>query len=886
MAGSKSPWTSARCNRLLRPLLSKIALLRKATLYETRHDQCNSAITSKSVYQNPTAATKVENEVEVSPRPWKKIKRTYSSRTKGQRFRDFEDHDKDRTLKEAMNDVIRVPLHLTAAQVGDNDEDVTAIDARHHIPTRRALLRVPRSSSKNAQIIHSSQVLSSAGSAGLSNQRLIEGIYKALEALLRATTCEKTNENSECRSLFSICLRQIPNYIAQEQRLTNDEDDENDIDVASEVYTDLEAFGLASDSGWESLREVVRAHGISLVGEAIQERLVDFPISRHILSLCLGLAAYDEAECVVESMIASVKCRSLPRKESTAFCAGLSQPGGKWDTSHRLQPSLPTKEASRVAGALKYFASQTGRHGFMYRQTAVMLEDGILPAEWTSSKSMIECWNGVIRSITQEDQHAQSATLLLQVATSKSYRREVSNAKARPQVHDLRLHPYEPNILRPAIRSYKSRQAMKTVVESQSIESGAVDAGPDDVDNALKSTFSSILTVLSAINILRTPKSGLDSSHPDPLSLAILRDIALEIRQVLELNNITSFVSENSLRLPLLSAGLVSIASRKAGTSISPSEMHDLATLASLPSSKETLGNAGSFLGEIARCGDEAGSGDGFRFLQVMVLDLISISISSIYDKPTRKLCRGIAHAAAFAFSEYTGQPKHLDWALEMEGTIIRLVDDSPKVVVDQTPARADMRNKSGYRWEEGICEWIAKTPAQVLQHASTGQDIDHDRTNGEAPKLTLAQALPIPSGISPCVTDRRLTRPRCEGASSDSSKMGNVRGSCGDFPSSEKLLFIRISPRPHKVSHPNFLLKLNAANDLDELSAPESSQEKPAALREIPNLSSDLKRKRTSGKHNKIDIGSYDLDMSLTNKHRWDTETFYRDTDDELGFL
>lgn len=386
MAGAKVPWTSARCNRLLRPLSSKIALLRKATLSEPIHDERNSGIAPLSSSQTSAAATKVDPEWENSPRPWKKIKRTYSSRAKGQgqSFQEFVVHDKDRALEEKRDAIIRLPLHLTAGQITSNDEDSAARNGQHEISAQRALPGIPRGTSKNVQVLHGSQTLGSAGSTGSSNQRFIAGICKALEALLRATTCEKTNNSSGCRSLFSVCLRQIPKYIAEEQRLTNDEDPENDVDVASEVYNEIEGFGSAPDGGWESLREVVRAHGVGLVGEAIQEGLIELPLSRHILYSCLGLAAYDEAECVIESMIALVRSRPSPPKERTISCEGLSHPGNRWDTSHRVHTTLLTDEASRVAGALKYYVSQTGRHGFMYHQTAVMLEAGLLPVDWMS----------------------------------------------------------------------------------------------------------------------------------------------------------------------------------------------------------------------------------------------------------------------------------------------------------------------------------------------------------------------------------------------------------------------------------------------------------------------------------------------------------------------
>ena len=803
------------------------------------------------------------------------------------------DHDNVGAQMQAKEAAIRLPLLLTADRVVCNDEDLASQDGQHDKIAQRVPPRAPRGTSKNVHVFPGSPFLGSNGSAGLNNRRLVAGICKTLEALLRATTSEQTIDNSRHRSLFSTCLRQIPNHIAEEQRLNINDDPENEIDVASEVYTDLEAFGSAPDAGWESLREVVRAHGVKLVGEAIQEGLIELPLSRHIVSLCLGLAAYDEAECVIESMVTLVKSPPFSTKERN-LCAGNSHALDNWAESHPIHATPLTDEVSRIVGSLKYYVLQTGRHGFMYRQMAAMLDAGVLPVEWISSKTMIECWNGVIRSVTQQDDHAPSAALLLQIAVSKSYRR-ILTAKASTQVHDLRLRACEHPTLGPTLRSYKSGQAVKTAVESQPIGSIEAGAGPEDTDKALQSTFSNILTVLSAINVLRSSKSGLDSNNLDFQSMAILQDMALEIHQALELAKVISCanrrwsVPAESLRLPLLSAGLVSLLSRNAGAEVSPNEVRDIATLASLPSSNESLGNAGSFVSEIAHCCDEAGSGDGFRFIQAIVQNLSSIADSNMYDTPIRRLFSGIAHAAAFAFSESTGQPKHLTWALDVEYAITRTFDDSPKVVVEKTPARAVMKNKCGYKWEEGICEWIAKTPSLALQQPTAIKDVDHDRTYSEAPKSTLVQAVPLSSGVSPGVTEQRVPRPQLRrvgrGALCDSRDIGNVKRSCSKSKLSERLLFIRVSPRPQKVLRPQSLSKGKAANELDELSTPESSQEQPVALRELPNLPSGVKRDRSGQKYDKKVIGSYKLDMPPTIRRGVELETPWSDTDDELGF-
>ena len=805
-------------------------------------------------------------------------------------------HDGDRAYKEVKDAVIRLPLHLTAGQLIAHQENLTVKNGGQNLSAQRVAPRAARGTQKNVQSFYNSQVPSCTVVTGSSSRRLMEGICKALEALLRATTYEKPRDNSGCRSLFSVCLRQIPSYITEEQSLINDEDPENDIDVASDVYTDLEAFASAPDGGWEFLREVVRAHGLSLVREAIQEGLIEFSLSNHILSLCLGLKAYDEAECVIEGMIAWMKSRRSLAKPNTGLCPEMSFTVNSWPSSHQTQPTLLADDAYRVATALRYHVSQSGRHGFMYRQMAIMLENRILPIYWMSSKAMIECWNDVIRSITQQDDHAQSAALLLQVAVSMSYKEEVPNARGNLQAHDLRLRACQLTNGCPILRSSKSGQKVGMAVQSQPIGSGEAGTRREDRTNALQSTLSNVLTVLSAISILRSPESALQSSHSVLLSVTLLRDMALEIRKVLELANIAFHINRSwsipaqPLHLPLLSAGLVSVISRKADTDISPGEVIDLAALASLPFSQELVCSSGSFLCEVARCCDEASSGDGFRLVQVMVQDLISIAMSEIYEKSIRRFCSGIAHAAAFAFSEDTGQAKHLDWALDIEGTIARTMDDSPKVVLDKTPARAVMRDKSGYKWEEGICEWIAKTPALALQRATAMEDIDHDVTYGEGRKLTLVQALSLRSGVPQLDMKPRLPRSkrRREGRGSfcDVGASGDVKRSCSTLDSSEELLFVRVSPILQKMPRPSWMANADMANDVDELSTPASSSaQKPIALREIRNPPSGVTRKILGHKYEKKVFDNCELDMRPAKRRCLDRETCLEDmNDDELG--
>jgi hypothetical protein len=93
--------------------------------------------------------------------------------------------------------------------------------------------------------------------------------------LLRtAANCEPDEDRGRtgASSLRSMCLRKVPAVIAlEEQEQEELVPPEERVDVTSEMYAELEELGVGI--GWPPLREVVRAHGVAMVAEAVEEGL-------------------------------------------------------------------------------------------------------------------------------------------------------------------------------------------------------------------------------------------------------------------------------------------------------------------------------------------------------------------------------------------------------------------------------------------------------------------------------------------------------------------------------------------------------------------------------------------------------------------------------------
>ncbi|MCJ1451685.1 hypothetical protein MMC28_002025 [Mycoblastus sanguinarius] len=855
------PWTAARCQRLLRPLSSKVALLRKLKQAEgfrdgsaqvdgndsrldifTRLISIPGAAMKRS--QNSTMPRNTELEWDSSSRPRKRVKRTYTSKFRAQESAEHTNQERSHNFDIPSQDVLQIAFQPPNCPSHSQNRPLAPVASRakseggpfffHQCLRNVNTFEKPgerggflqRTTQVNVKQVSFKELIKRLAP---SNWRLIDGIYKGLEAVLKATSSTSLSSGHGCRSLFSTCLRKTPEYIAEQQLWTKLEDPESDVDISSEVYSDLESFHSAPENGWKPLREVVRSHGSKIVGDAIKDGLIELAIAPHIIDLCLKLSAYDEAQCILDCMVALMK----PVSKSALIYNTI------------------TKGSPIVLNTMQSFAARTDRCDFFYRQLAAMLENEILPVDFVSSKVMVECWNGVIRSIAQEDQHAQAATELLQTAISKSYKK--GGPIAANQIHDQRLRACLRASNRAKPRFSEFGQEVRSSESSHHSLTATSYLRADNVDDRSQMTISSVLTVLTAISLIRSSESALTQKESSNGSLTILQDLARQAHQALALSAYHGFDCKDShglhpapLRLPLLAAGIATMASGDPSNAVLQSSFHDFAAIASLPFGDEASTSSGFFLSAIAQCCGRMTSADAFTFMQSMVQGLSNASTSSLTDKLATRLCGSFAVAGAFAFSEDTGQPKHIDWALEVEQAINSGDEGSPKASFDITPARRAPQTKGCYRWEEGICEWIAKTPA--LQ--KSWNEVGETPGNTEAKTSSHRQTLPL-TGLSPRSVNKRvlspIDRPRSGGRAY--LKCVEIRvESCGGTGGTDDLDFTHVSQPRQYVSYLGRLQNIYVNEDTDELSAPESSQENlNVALkqRQGSRLLSDIKRKR-----------------------------------------
>ena len=884
-SGATAPWTSARCNRLLRPLSSKIAALKKARRISVGQDRttqetpcCNShsptdiaggtarsygGLPSHPVGTIGNLSTCKSDEWASSPRPPKKLKRTYSSKNRSGGIGDANSNGNqfETYPRPGVTEIGLPPEFATTS----SQTSITQSDSMKQ--KSQPLSKIERNGIPEL-VRHTASVQS----------RLIDGVCKGLLALLQATSKSETSSSIGCCSLFSACLRKIPSYIKEEDMLSKMDDPANGDDIASAVYNDLEEFGSMAGAGWIPLKDVVRAHGIVMICEAIEEGALGLNDARQLSSLCLSAAALDEAQTILESAVISQMAAAGHFSKRTGFSVD---------------------EAQMVPNCIIKFALQTGRHGFLYRQMATMLENGMLPLDWISNQCMVSCWNGVIRSITQQDEHVRSATALLQTCLARWYKRDGTIALS--EVHDLRLR-IRKSSHRPGLRSVASTRASKDT-DTDSKFSDIGNSKYDNFDSGLCSTVSNILTVFSAISLLKN--SDLSSSLEDALFISsmILHDLGVKVRQALELvaydsdaRHASNLILER-LRLSLMAAGMVRMPHNGSMEQRCPSSFEHFTSLAELPNSGQTFSSAGSFLCAVARCCATARSDDAFGFIQAMIDNLTVTSKSASCDHATRRLFGQIALAAAFEFAESTSQPSHLNWALKVELAVNGTVNALSQPSSEKTPARGIKQSRSGYRWEEGICEWIAKTPALVVREPSRLESNSSQVDDAaKTPVLKIPQKIPLLSELTPCAMNKKVARldswPANGKVESINTRVKANLGEDGDGIGQEELRLAR-PYHTRQGSHKHMTKPIQSQktytnhvdDEVDELCTPESSQENSLAfpaVRALPNVPVGVKRKKNTGPS-----GNYDCKhqgMRSVSSHRFEMEDM-SDIEDELGF-
>ncbi|KAL8688087.1 MAG: hypothetical protein Q9218_005912 [Villophora microphyllina] len=860
---SQAPWTAARCQRLLRHLSSKIALLRKEKQRASNNTELpqphgvnlDSAVRKGNERMHHQGGRRrgsehtdvADEEWGPNPRPRKKIKRTYSSRNLTCQKPSESSQSSTSEQKNQFSTEITIPNGLFRSQRHlDLETEVT------NAPQDTE--EVSRTFPRETQNVGNDRPSSRYRVKLSFEEQLVYGIQMSLVALLRATKDAKPPLGHGTRSLFETCLRKIPDYIAEEELRGEEEDPESKIDVSSMVYNELESLGTSHSAGWEPLRHVVRAHGTNIVGGAIREGLIGVTVARDIVRSCHSLGTYEEAETMLHCLMESI------------------------------EPWLKSAGRTRtIVEVLDSHVQVTGCQSYRYRELAWLLRSGRLPLDWIARQDMIETWNRAIQTITQDTEDTGTAIELLRLVTSMTY--GLCDHDPGTLVHGLRLS-------RQSLRKEANGYIVNLGYQTQwpgATGTARTEDNRESQDEKASSTVLSLVTVLCAIGLLRSARTASEPSESQVSNLAALHDIATDSYQMLEL------ASDGMIHLPdegmvpaLLSAGLVRATLCR--------NKHDFATtipsffdpLMSLDKNGSAVEEGGSFLCAVAECCARAASEDVFDHTRKAVAHICHIAESLRPISTSYQSCNRVGIAAALEYADRTKQPKHLHWALNLEQTVTGAHLESARRTPAKTPLRGQMQTGKGYRWEAGICEWVARTPAiissmppDLMVRKALPRMGSYDNRSVSIKDNDQGVAMPPgPSGrqhSSPASFQftsgwaKRLRRTRSQGVA------GSETGS-------------ECSPTTVFFSH------INVQDDSDESSTPSSSQEaqKGCRLQEMMNSvarqlkqcgAAQQRRSESYTRHGK-ECDFAQVEILRSSQDSLDVQDVMLDSEDELSYL
>ena len=529
---------------------------------------------------------------------------------------------------------------------------------------------------------------------------IVQGVYISWITFLTTTACQPQMPRG-ARSLMSMALDKTSEYILHEQeRLDNLGDKDTDADVADYIITELENTYAFHDRGWEPLKELVRAHGIRLMCEAVRKRHFSPKLSRSLILNAASASFYDAAEALLSALL--------------SLSPSIPPPG-------RLDNSL--LETESYFSALNIYVERTGRRGIWYQEMAALIARGAVPVEWIATDPMNPFMTSAIQSVSSDDSCSTHSERLLTVVLHAALGMNVGSDK-------MSFLDISRQALRKQTRLPQSRQN-EAVSSTANDTPQSQSTGCDEfISTALTNTVSSILTILCGAHLTRLDDAATNMDSPDISSpmRKIISLVSTTVQQEIELKYLQGengqFSGLQSLRIGYILMADYILNCQTTQSRSSPLGL-GLPILVNFERFLNLLSNRGEFVGDlsilvlqVSRCWGRAQGTDGFEQAKYLTESLTSTDTNTITSYPIlHAIFTKIAIEVALNFAELTCLRDHHAWALHVQEKVADLGpssqgnglegDEGP--AVPWTPSLA--LPPTGFRWEDGIGEWVANSP-------------------------------------------------------------------------------------------------------------------------------------------------------------------------------
>ncbi|GAB7321982.1 hypothetical protein MBLNU13_g03043t1 [Cladosporium sp. NU13] len=590
------PWTAARCNRLLRTITSRVNILRKQS-------KLCAAGSSMREAQSSRDSSRCPSEEDASP-PRKERKPSA--------------HDPEwvpgaetKTSSRTYGGKCRPKSALRKADSGFSTPFVKRLLKNGPLSAAKSWPGATRADERPKKTLQLPVQLASR------NEEAQRNLVRALDNLLTATGSASTAERVGARSLMGACLRRVPDYIDLELE-DLDEENEEDENITSSLYSELESLGTNSSGGWSGLREVVRSHGLHHVRAAIDEGLIKESRISELVAACSKHGALLEADALLQIWIS--------RDQSIE--------SGRVDESHVALAKLSELRTTHDASELFL-----RHHADLVRSGHVYLGDILRPGS-TTLKDMI---SALLRGPGQD-----TALAYLEAAAIEDY---TTNTTSLPVFSRL-----------------AGLLTSLTFAQNGDADSSKPDLDLSMVVHRVATTIAWLQAEDKDAAVAGGHSASITRKHNDKIHPFIMASTLLQL---------TSQIKKSTfITTPFTSLTSAITAHQNTFIKFAVNVAHHVHRFSDADELESLLITTSGLLAPPPGCVDE-----------------------------TRSTLNRLAFEIAFAYREQTGieiDEHFFDGKLAAS-------NEGATTNTAQTPRRRVQ--VSGYKWEEGLCEWVAATP-------------------------------------------------------------------------------------------------------------------------------------------------------------------------------
>ncbi|KAI4764651.1 hypothetical protein E4T52_00363 [Aureobasidium sp. EXF-3400] len=676
-------WTAAKCQRLLRPIASRIAPLRRnqyALNSEPSHkvvqEEPSSGITPHNISRRDTTHPNIDT-ASLDP-TWLPSDQKNKSQLKKYSAR----HRSSQTLPDQTNSpqaclvVLPTPFKQRASRRGTPlKKNMLTQDTSNSPCAPRSLPLAGKGDRRRKDPFTRAPIAKqSIELQGRQNYErtfeLHQGVTDGFSLLLQRTNPTEPGEPSP-KGASSLL-----NYIRAEEDWRKSIDEDDDTDVSAEVYEELEDLGSVQGHGWAGLREVVIAHGVSLVNEIIKDKLVATETRAELARIPAKYGLHKASENLLLAYAQSLPLKRPLGVESRLFNGCLS-------SLTTIQPASANNEV-------------------FVRLLDALFSSGRLKMSWLATRDMVTLSSGMIRALASQNGEFSHILQFLQGRISQISGAELKQKNAKRQGPEGNLDIW-----------------LK-------------------LDKSLGNTTVSIITVLTAIVLIeRSTRVSTGTSERCTAAESLLARLSVIV--LARLGTLEHEYSASSSHQPravcftLLASSLILSVNHdnKGREQMSLSKKDILQGMAALheeshPHRSQTIvERAAVFLVDLSRCCGQSLYSDSQSYLESLVRSIMEDSEHGS-DKVKTFLKQWAMESSLLSVKISATQRSRVFLDVVETAMTQHKPLQSTAIVLHHVRAPSV---EPALRWEEGLCEWIVASPLRTRKANKIVSSANRDRS-------------------------------------------------------------------------------------------------------------------------------------------------------------